>query len=170
MACNRWTAVPALDQPDVVGPKGVFEKSVSDMMANENGMTRDVAEMLVAAKTMSVDGTVDLRTNKLNIALRAMDQIQSTAAGLFDTTYDDFLDLYPAWRMYILCQDPKQRKRLFRDYQKLLNKFINGQAALIEELGLLVALEKVLLPSNAYADPYGRIKPSADITEVLDNF
>lgn len=162
--------VSARLQVDEVGPKGVFEESVSKMMASEPGMTRDVAEMLVAAKTMSADGTVDLRAKKLNRALRAMDHIQKTVADLLETTCDDFTDLYPIWRMYILCKDPEQRERLFCDYQVLLDSFINGQAALIEDLGYLVALEKVLLPSNVYADPYGRIKPSSDITEVLDNF
>lgn len=170
MVCSRWTPVTAVQQLDVVGPEGEFERSVSDMMARESGMTVDVAEMLVAANTMSADGTVDCQTEKLNRALRTMDEVQRTAASLFDSTYDDCLDLYPAWRMYILCEDPVQRNHLYRDYRRLLKRFIKGQESLMEELGYLIALEKALLPSNTYPDPYGRIKPSADITDILENF
>ncbi|XP_026809125.1 uncharacterized protein LOC113551216 [Rhopalosiphum maidis] len=170
--------VTAIEQPDEVGPAGMFEKSVSEMMARNQNITRDVAEMLVAAESMgnakaaeNVDSdTVAAMTEKLNRALTAMDEVQKTAADVYDRSYDDFLDLYPAWRMYLLCDDPKHKKALLRSYKSLLARYNTGRKALIQDLGVLVALEKALLPSNAYVDPDNRISPSDDIAAVLENF
>lgn len=165
-------------QPDEVGPAGMFEKSVSEMMAHDQSMTRDVAEMLVAAQSLgNVTAEINedhdcvaAQTEKLNRALTAMDEIQRTAADVYDRCYDDFLDLYPAWRMYLLCEDPKHKKALLRSYKSLLARYNKGRRALIRDLGVLMALEKSLLPSNVYADPDNRIPPSEDTAAVLDNF
>lgn len=170
--------VTAIMQPDEVGPEGVFEKSVSEMVAHDQSMTRDVAEMLVAAQSLgSVKAEanedhdcVAAQTEKLNRALSVMDEVQRTGADVYDRCYDDFLDLYPAWRMYMLCENPTHKKDLLRSYKSLLARYNKGRRALIEDLGVLVALEKALLPSNAYADPDNRIPPSADTAAVLDNF
>lgn len=165
--------VVAVEQPDVVGPKGVFRKSVSDMMTQEKGMTEDVAEMLVASKSLAAnsENPPDAgMTDKLNNALRAMDDIQRHTGQLYDSAYDDYLDLYPAWRMYILSRDPVQQRSLFHDYKKLYKRYEKRQKRLIQNLGLLVGLQKALLPSNAYADPNNRIPPSEDTAAVLVNF
>lgn len=170
--------VTALIQPDEVGPEGVFEQSVSEMMDHDKEMTKDVAEMLVAAESLGcakAEDDVDpaaakAQTEKLKRALAAMDEVQRTAADVFDRCYDDFLDLYPAWRMYLLCKDPEHKKALFKTYRTLLGRYNTGRKALIRDLGVLMALEKALLPSNVYADPDHRIKQSADTAAVLDNF
>ncbi|XP_025194497.1 uncharacterized protein LOC112594089 [Melanaphis sacchari] len=170
--------VSAIEQPDEVGPAGVFEKSVSEMMARDEDMTRDVAEMLVAAESLGSMKAADNadpvaaeeQTEKLNRALLAMDEMQRTAGDVYDRCYDDFLDLYPAWRMYLLCNDPKHKKSLLRSYRSLLVRYDKGRNTLIRDLGVLMALEKALLPSNTYVDPDNRIPPSADTVAVLDNF
>ncbi|XP_060871255.1 uncharacterized protein LOC132945500 [Metopolophium dirhodum] len=170
--------VTGIEQPDEVGPAGVFEKSVLEMMEHDKGMTKDVAEMLVANESLGSAKAADnvdaaeatAQTEKLNRALMAMDEVQRTAADVYDRSYDDFLDLYPAWRMYLLCDKPKKKRTLFKRYKALLTRYNAGRKALIEDLGVLVGLEKALLPSNAYADPDNRIKPSADTIAVLDNF
>lgn len=110
------------------------------------------------------------QTEKLNRALMAMDEVQRTAADVYDRCYDDFLDLYPAWRMYLLCKKPKKKRALFKRYRALLTRYTAGRNALIEDLGMLIGLEKALLPSNAYTDPDHLIEPSADTVAVLDNF
>lgn len=170
--------VTAVVQVDEVGPAGEFEKSVVELMKHDKGMTQDVAEMLVAneslgsakaAKNENAAGVMT-QTEKLNRALKAVDEVQRTAADVYDRCYDDFLDLYPAWRMYLLSKKPKQKKKLFKRYRALLSRYNAGRKALIEDLGLLVGLEKALLPSNAYADPDHRIEPSANTAAVLDNF
>lgn len=165
MRCGRLSAA---EQPDVVGPRGEFEQSVADMMDRDEDMTRDVAEMLVAAESMR--SAAGGRGAQLANALRTMDEVQRYAADLYDSAYDDYLDLYPAWRMYILSGDPAQRQALFDDYVTLLGRYEKRQAELVEHLGLLVALQKALLPSNTYVDPYGRIEPSNDTAAVLDEF
>uniref|UniRef100_A0A2S2PAQ3 Prolyl 4-hydroxylase subunit alpha-2 n=1 Tax=Schizaphis graminum TaxID=13262 RepID=A0A2S2PAQ3_SCHGA len=169
--------VTAIEQPDEVGPAGMFEKSVSEMMARNENMTRDVAEMLVAAESLgnakateNVDSDTVAMTEKLNRALTAMDEVQKTAADVYDRSYDDFLDLYPAWRMYLLCDDPKHKKALLRSYKSLLARYNTGRKALIRDLGVLMALEKALLPSNAYPDPDNRIPASDNTAAVLENF
>lgn len=170
--------VTGIEQPDEVGPAGVFEKSVSELMERDKSMTKDVAEMLVANESLGSAKATDnvdpaeaiAQTEKLNRALMAMDEVQRTAADVYDRSYDDFLDLYPAWRMYLLCDQPKKKRTLFKRYKALLSRYNAGRKALIEDLGVLVGLEQALLPSNAYADPDSRIKPSADTIAVLDNF
>lgn len=158
--------VSAKEQPDLVGPEGVFEKSVLDKMNSEKDMTRDVAEMLVAAESLS---TNDPRTKKLNKALQIMDELQRCSANLFDRMYDYFLDMYPCWRMYLLSDDEAQKKVLLKEYKKLLRRFNKSQHNLIQELGALVGMEKALLPSNAYVDPNNEVQPTTDIVEVLKN-
>lgn len=158
--------VSAIDQPDLVGPEGVFEKSVLDKMKSDKSITRDVAEMMVAAESLSAN---DPRTNKLNDALQIMDELQRCSADLFDRMYDDFLDMYPCWRMYLLSTDKAQKKVFLDEYKALLRRFDKSQRNLIQELGALVGMEKLLLPSNAYVDPNNKIKPTADIVEVLKN-
>ncbi|CAH1710384.1 uncharacterized protein LOC114129844 [Aphis gossypii] len=170
--------ITAIMQPDEVGPAGMFEKSVSEMMARDKDMTRDVAEMLVAAQSLGNvtaevhedDDCVAAQIKKLNRALAAMDAVQRTGADEYDRCYDYFLDLYPLWRMYLLCEDHKHKKSLLRRYKSLLARYNRCCEALIRDLGVLVALEKALLPSNAYADPDNRILPSEDTAAVLDNF
>jgi len=164
VCCWRWTS--AEHQPDVVGPKGEFEKSVSNMVRDE-GLSWDVAEMLVAAKALH--STSNAPPERLFEALRTLEDIQRYAVSLLDSTYDDFLDMYPAWRMYCLSRDPAQRDVFFRDYKVLLDRFTSGQRDLIEYMGLLVMLQKALLPSNAYTDPENRILPSADTAAMLEN-
>jgi len=170
--------VTTIMQPDEVGPAGMFEKAVSEMMAHNQSMTMDVAEMLVAAQLLGSakeevnedNDCIAAQTDKLNRALTAMDEIQRTVADVYDQCYDYFLELYPAWRMYLLCEDPKHKKDLLQNYKLLLALYNKYRKTLIRELGVLLALEKSLLPSNAYADPDNRIPPSEDTAAVLDNF
>lgn len=131
-------------------------------------MTRDVAEMLVAADSLRTS-TGELAT-ELENALRTMDDVQRYVADLYDTSYDDYLDLYPAWRMYILSKNPAQQQVLFDDYKTLLDRFEERRSQMIKHIGVLVAFQKALLPHNTYVDPYGRIEPSEDIEGVLDDF
>lgn len=170
--------VTPIYQPDEVGPEGEFEKAVSDMMDRDKNMSKDVAEMLVAADSLGAAKAEDdldpvrvaLQAHKLNMALKAMDEVQRIAADLYDMCYDDFLDLYPAWRMYLLCDEPKHKNELFNSYSSMLARYNMKQDELIQNLGTLVGLEKTLLPSNVYPDPDLRIVPSADTVAVLDNF
>lgn len=157
----------AVEQPDIVGPEGEFEKSVSDIMDSEKNMPIDVAEMLVAAHSLYEN---DPNTKSLNRALRAMDKIQRAAGELYDSMYDDYLDLYPSWRFYIKSKDPIQQELRFKDYEILLDRFFKGQEEFIQNLGYLITLQKALLPSNAYVDPYNRIAASSNIEVVLENF
>lgn len=162
----------AVEQPDTVGPAGVFEDSVKTAMTDE-GVTRDVAEMLVAARTIRPDdgdAAAAATVGKLCNALRFMDEVQRNTAVLYDATYDDFLDLYPNWRAYLLTDDPAKKDRAYRDYRSLLDRYTEGQKNLIQGLGFLVALQKALLPSNVYADPDRRIVAMDETVAVLDDF
>lgn len=134
----------------------------------EEGMTRDVAEMLVAAQMFSPNDSPTRK--KLNNALRFMDEIQRSTADLYDKTYDDFLDLYPSWRTYLLTEDPKLKNSAFNEYKSLMDRYTDGQKDLIRGLGFLVALQQALLPSNVYVDPDNRIAPSEETTAVLNDF
>ncbi|XP_015369475.1 PREDICTED: uncharacterized protein LOC107165649 [Diuraphis noxia] len=171
--------VTAIYQPDEVGPKGKFDQAVKDMMDHDENMTQDVAEMLVAANslgdTQAKDDKLDpvavaLQTHRLNRALKTMDEVQRTAADLYDQCYDEFLDLFPAWRMYMFSNDPKHKNKLFNSYCSILTRYNIKQEELLQNLGVLVALEKTLLPSNVYPDPDRRIEPSSDTAAVLENF
>ncbi|KAL5234643.1 hypothetical protein ACI65C_002053 [Semiaphis heraclei] len=171
--------VTPIYQPDVVGPEGEFEKAVLDMMNRDGKMSKDVAEMLVAADSLGAakakDDDLDpvavaLQAYRLNRALKTMDEVQRIAAKLYDKCYDDFLDLYPAWRMYLLCDDLKHKNELFNSYSEMLARYNMNQDELLEDLGELVGFEKTLLPSNVYPDPDQRIKPSPVTVAVLDNF
>lgn len=160
----------AVEQPDEVGPAGVFEKSVADLMARDQDMTVDVAEMLVAAESLGSTTAVAGQTEKINRALTAMDEVQRTAAGVYDQCYDVFLDLYPEWRGYLLCEDPKHKKDLLRKYKSMLSTYNKCRQQLIQDVGVLLALEHALLPSNTYVDPDHQVVQSADTSVVLDNF
>lgn len=170
VCCGGARRALAAVQPDRVGPPGQFEEAVDALMAQDEDVTRDVAEMLVAAEALRArdadgDGSV-----KVRVALEAQDELQREAAELYDRSYDLFLDLYPQWRMYILCEDPVQREKLYLEYLELLERYERNQEELIADLGILLNMEKALLPSNAYADPYGRILPSISTAEVLKDF
>lgn len=155
-------------QPDRVGPPGEFEEAVAALMALDEDMTLDVAEMLVAAEALRArDGD---GSDKLRVALETEDELQREAAELYDRSYDLFLDLYPQWRMYVLCEDPVEREKLYAEYLELLARYEQNQEELIADLGILLNLEKALLPSNAYVDPYGRILPSVSTAEILKDF
>jgi len=170
------TSVTAETQRDLVGPEGVFEKSVSEMMTREKGMSEDLAEMLVAVDSLgtAAEGEADLKaavqTDKLNNALKAMDEVQELVDDLYDKCYNDFLDLYPEWRMYVLCKDPKRKNDLFVSYSSILARYNARLQQYLENLGKLVAYEKALLPSNLFQDPENRIEPSPDTVLVLNNF
>lgn len=129
-------------------------------------MTSDVAEMLVAAESLT---TKDM-SKKLDNALRVMDNIQMKVVNDYDEIYDLYLELYPAWRMYILCEDPAQRNDFFDEYEALFNAFIEDQKMLLSDLGTLFALQKALLPSNVHVDPDNRIVASVNIADILENF
>jgi hypothetical protein len=161
-----WAMVSAIEQPDLIGPEGVFEKSVLDKMNSEKGMTRDVAEMMVAAESLSAN---DPGTKNLNKALNILDELQRCSADLFDKMYDDFLDMYPCWRMYLLSNDEAQKNALLKEYKTLLRRFNKSQENLIQELGALVGMEKALLPSNVYVDPKNKVLPTTDVGEILKN-
>lgn len=165
----RWrpATVLAVVQPDVVGPAGVFEGSVTKMMAAEEGMTMDVAEMLVAAQMMSAAGNDAQVGRELEDSLRFMDLVQRGTADQYDQTYDDFLDLYPNWRTYLLSEDPERKEAAFAEYKKLVDRYTDGQKDLIRGLGYLLALQKALLPSNVYEDPYQRIPSAGGTAAVL---
>lgn len=139
-------------------------------MMTEEGVTRDVAEMLVAAQMITPGDGGDATGAKLNNALRFMDEVQRNTAVLYDVTYDDFLDLYPNWRTYLLTRDPEKKDDAFRVYKSLLDNYTEGQKDLIQGLGFLVALQQALLPSNVYADPDNRIAPEEETATVLDDF
>lgn len=153
-------------QPDVVGPKGVFEEAVSKMMAADNSLTEDVTEMLVAVCMLPMNSR---QKKKLVKALHFVDDIQKDTAKLYDDIYDYYLDLYPAWRMYILCEDREQQEDLFEEYKTLLVEFKKSKNKLLENMGVLVALQDALLPSNVYADPNNRIPSEVDIADILEN-
>lgn len=165
--------VRAAEQPDVVDAPGEFQNAVETTSPKDNIAAGDVAEMLMAADRLcaAAGDTVD-DMFRLRSALMMMDQLQRAAAYLYDKTYDDYLDLYPAWCMYILYEgdDPVRLNDLFANYERLLDQYDRGQKDLLEDLGVLLALQKALVPSNVYADPYERILPSVDITDVLSNF
>lgn len=168
LQCTR-----AAKQPDVTGAPGEFQDAVDLTMSLNDDITEDVAEMLVAADQLcAAAGDTVGDTFRLRNALMMLDQLQRAAAYLYDKAYDDYLDLYPAWRTYILYEgdDPARLDDLFANYTRLLDRYDRGQKDLLEDLGVLLALQKALVPSNVYADPYERILPSVDTADVLSNF
>lgn len=161
--------VRAAKQPDGVGAPDEFQDVVDLTMSLNDDITEDVAEMLVAADQLcEAAGNTATDTYRLRSALIMMDQLQRAAGYLYDKAYDDYLDLYTSWRTYILYEgnDPA----LFANYMRLLDQYDREQKDLLEDLGVLLALQKALMPSNVFADPYERILPSVDTADVLSNF
>lgn len=152
------------DEPTATTKDYEYEKSVADMLAAEKGMDKDVAEMLVAAQMMP---TSPIRLNKLIAALRTMDKMQRHVANTYETVYDHYLDLYPAWRLYVQA-DAECRQNRLDDYTAILGKFTDSQNQLLDDLAMFMELQLMLLPPNVYGDAGSA--PSIKTVDLLEDF
>lgn len=166
--CSIVAIVSAVEQPDLVRLDGSFETSVQTLMAANKGMAKDVAEMLVASNDLAESEGDTIKAEKLNMALCSVDDLQRSVAELYDATYDCYLDLYPAWRMYLLCEIPEDRQLLLSNYMTILKQYRLSKKEFINYFNLLMDLQETLLPSNAFVDRYNLNQPSPDLALLLN--